>query len=83
MAEFKKGDIFVPKKGSTHHKRYGDFVGRITDTKGKYGYTYWDVLEEGLGNSPVIKGNNASTIGMEDFEIITDIYNSPLWRALT
>lgn len=81
--EFRVGTIIAPKKGSGHHKRYGNFVGEIK-TVIYGGSIEWRVLEEGNGNWPVKSGNHeVKTTGIEDFEDITDIYNSPLWRALS
>lgn len=79
----KPGTVFAPKKGSNHHRMYGDFVGRVLkyDKKGDC-IEEWEVLEEGFGNTPVRKGIRPNTSGTYDFVDISNIYNSPLWNAL-
>lgn len=79
----KPGTIFAPKKGSTHHLIYGDFVGRVLKYDKETDWVEeWEVLEEGFGKAPVRKGSKPTTSGTFDFVDITNIYNSPLWQAL-
>lgn len=82
MAKFKVGDYFAPKPGTDHHRWYGEFVGRVTWINDDSTYfNNWEVIEEGIGNLPIVKGGNPNS-PTEDMMNITDIYNSPLWNAL-
>lgn len=78
----KVGTIFAPKVGSNHLRMYGNFVGQCTQLDDD-GAVYWNVLEGGKNNPPVTFGNKRIlTLSSEDFQDITEIYNSPLYEAL-
>lgn len=78
----KVGDIFAPKVGTIHFKSYGNFVGKVISVVNGVDQIYWNVLEGGHELFPVQTGRYTNTTHIDELEVITEIYNSPLYQAL-